>query len=84
MIDNKEPTNLSAGGAELDNEGNEQRGGTPLGQSDGGPYPNPHSNQEPGGEHEFDGGQSDKAYYGGKQLGDRKLGDQPNAPSEEI
>ena len=58
-----------------------------MGESDGGPYPNPHTGKE-GSKHGPDsfnghGGQSEQGYYGGQQLGDKVLGDQPNAPSRE-
>jgi hypothetical protein len=59
----------------------------PRGESDGGPYPNPHTGKG-GSKHGPDkfmghGGQSEQAYYGGNQLGQRLLDDQPNAPSRE-
>lgn len=52
------------------------------GESDGGPYPNPHSDKDEESKG-FHGGQSDQAYYGGSQLGERRLAEQPNAPSTE-
>jgi hypothetical protein len=52
-----------------------------AGESGGGAYPNPHSGKQDG---DWHGGQSGgSGYYGGGQLGDEKVGDQPNAPAEE-
>ena len=50
------------------------------GQSGGGAYPNPHTGKEEGG---FHGGQSGAGYFGKGQLGDKDVGDTPNAPAEE-
>jgi hypothetical protein len=52
------------------------------GDSGGGPYPNPHTGKEP----EADGfmghgGQTDMDYHGHGQLGERKVGENPNAPT---
>jgi hypothetical protein len=59
-----------------------------MGESDGGPYPNPHTgkNGSKRGPDRFNGhgGQTEQAYYGGQQLGDKVVGDQPNAPSREV
>jgi hypothetical protein len=55
--------------------------GLNAGESGGGAYPNPHSGKQDG---DWHGGQSGgSGYYGGGQLGDEKVGDQPNAPAEE-
>ncbi len=54
------------------------------GESQGGAYPNPHSDKngsKKGGK--FDGGQSERAYHGTGQLGGQKTGEQPNAGSTE-
>lgn len=49
------------------------------GESGGGAYPNPHTGKEERGEGgDFDGGQSEKSYYGGGQL------DGEEAPHEET
>jgi hypothetical protein len=60
---------------------------SPLGESDGGPYPNPHTGKggSKRGPDRFmgHGGQTEQAYYGGQQLGREQLGYQPNAPSRE-
>jgi hypothetical protein len=50
-----------------------------TGESGGGPYPNPHSGKDKSGS--FKGGQSDQAYYGGGQLGEKELSENPNATS---
>lgn len=50
------------------------------GESGGGPYPNPHDQgEEESGE--FKGGQSNQAYYGNGQLGEKDVGKSRNAPS---
>ena len=58
----------------------------PRGESGGGAYPNPHTGKDGSndGPDTFGGhgGQTQQAYHGGKQLGDEKLGDQENAPTE--
>ena len=51
-----------------------------AGQSGGGAYPNPHDGKDEGG---FRGGQSDAAYFGKGQLGDKDVGETENAPAEE-
>jgi len=58
-----------------------------AGESGGGHYPNPHDD---GDEKETDrdsslghGGQSEIAYHGTGQLGEEKLGPNPNSPAEE-
>lgn len=48
------------------------------GESQGGAYPNPHTGKEGG---HFEGGQSVQGYHGTGQLGDKKVGEQPNAGS---
>jgi hypothetical protein len=50
------------------------------GQSGGGAYPNPHTGKEGAG---FHGGQSGAGYFGKGQLGDKDVGETPNAPAEE-
>jgi hypothetical protein len=50
-----------------------------TGESGGGPYPNPHTGKKKAGG--FKGGQSDQSYYGHGQLGEKDLGENPNAPS---
>jgi hypothetical protein len=52
-----------------------------TGESGGGAYPNPHSGKEKPGN--FKGGQSDQAYYGEGQLGEKDIGENENATSEE-
>jgi hypothetical protein len=61
----------TAGRPDLDENG---------GQSGGGAYPNPHTGKEEGG---FHGGQSGAGYFGKGQLGDKDVGETPNAPAEE-
>lgn len=54
------------------------------GQSAGGDYPNPHSGKEggdAGGGYEGHGGQTEIAYHGPEQLGERTLRPNPNAPA---
>jgi hypothetical protein len=53
-----------------------------TGESGGGPYPNQRDDSYPDA-HDFKGGQSDQAYYGKGQLGDKKVDETENAPSEE-
>jgi hypothetical protein len=82
-MSDKQP--MQADGNEADG-GADVRGtdGSPMpnkgDESQGGAYPNPHTGKKPGG---FDGGQSERAYHGGGQLGDEKTGEQPNAASSE-
>jgi hypothetical protein len=53
-----------------------------AGQSGGGAYPNPHGGKKGKSDGFFGhGGQSDMAYHGSGQLGDRKTGDNANAPA---
>lgn len=52
------------------------------GESGGGPYPNPHKGKKPGKDgYMGHGGQTEQAYYGGSQLGERSVGDDENANS---
>jgi hypothetical protein len=54
------------------------------GESGGGAYPNPHKGKEPKKDGFMaSGGQTEMAYHGTGQLGERKTGDNPNAPSDE-
>jgi hypothetical protein len=54
------------------------------GESGGGAYPHPHKGKEPKKDGFMaSGGQSEMAYHGTGQLGARKTGDNPNAPSDE-
>jgi hypothetical protein len=56
-------------------------GGKPNpGESGGGPYPNPYSGKDEGG---FQGGQGRQGYFGKGQLGEKDVGETPNAVSEE-
>jgi hypothetical protein len=48
------------------------------GESQGGAYPNPHTGKKGG---HFDGGQTERAYHGTGQLGEQKVGEQPNEAS---
>jgi len=56
-------------------------GRTGGGDSGGGAYPNPHTGKEGGGKDGFfgDGGQTEKAYHGTGQLGEDKVGGNPNS-----
>ena len=59
-----------------------QSGQNLAGESAGGPYPNPHSGKDEGAKTgEFKGGQSNQAYYGKGQLGEKDVGETENAPS---
>ena len=53
------------------------------GQSAGGAYPNPHSGKDEDEMHGWEGhgGQSEMEYHGSGQLGERKVGDNANAPA---
>jgi len=57
------------------------------GESGGGPYPNPYANRggSPHAPNRFmgHGGQSEQAYYGHDQLGERVYGPTKNSPSRE-
>ena len=60
-----------------------RRSGQKLaGESAGGAYPNPHSGKDEDSESgDFKGGQSNQAYYGKGQLGEKDVGKTHNAPS---
>ena len=54
------------------------------GESSGGSYPNPHGGSgDKNKSGKFKGGQSNRAYYGSGQLGEKDVGETNNAPSEE-
>lgn len=54
------------------------------GESGGGPYPNPHSGKDADeGSGDFKGGQSNQAYYGKGQLGEKDVGKTDNSPSRQ-
>jgi hypothetical protein len=53
-----------------------------TGESGGAPDPDPHRGKETG-SGEFKGGQSNRAYYGGGQLGEKEVGENENAVSAE-
>jgi hypothetical protein len=53
-----------------------------TGESGGGAYPRPEHEASPKAG-DFKGGQSDQAYYGKGQLGDKELDGNENAPSTE-
>jgi hypothetical protein len=91
MADDKKPMPADGSGTqrnEADGNGElasrrdaDSAGGLPnTGESGGGAYPNPHSGKEAGG---FHGGQSVAGYFGKGQLGDKDVGDTPNAPADE-
>lgn len=52
-------------------------------ESQGGAYPNPHTGKKKSedGDTPKRGGQTVQAYHGTGQLGERKTGDNPNAPA---
>jgi hypothetical protein len=85
MSDDKEPMQASGQGgvgAEIAEEKDPPSAGRPdmqdnAGQSGGGAYPHGHKPER------FHGGQSDQAYYGDDQLGDKQLGENENATSED-
>ena len=56
------------------------------GESGGGAYPNPHTGKDEGGADSYmgHGGQTDMAYHGKGRLGGEKVGENPNAPTEET
>lgn len=65
-----------------------RRGGAEqTGESGGGAYPNPHTGKEPSGKGRDSfmghGGQTEQAYHGPGQLGDRPVDDTDNSPSTE-
>jgi hypothetical protein len=52
------------------------------GESGGGAYPNPHANKKPKKDGFLGtGGQSGIGYHGSGQLGEKKVGENPNAPA---
>lgn len=54
-----------------------------AGQSGGGAYPNPHSGKDGHSDgYEGHGGQSGMEYHGSGQLGEKKVGANPNAPAK--
>ena len=55
-----------------------------AGQSGGGPYPNPHRGKD-GKSDTFTGhgGQSEMEYHGAGRLGEKRVGDNANAPAAE-
>ncbi|MDB5697489.1 MAG: hypothetical protein JWN69_293 [Alphaproteobacteria bacterium] len=54
------------------------------GDSGGGAYPNPHKGKKPKKDGFMaSGGQTEMAYHGTGQLGERKTGENPNAPAKE-
>lgn len=59
----------------------EAQGRSGGGESAGGAYPNPHTGAKAKGGFMGHGGQSEMAYHGTGRLGDRKVGDNPNAPA---
>ena len=57
------------------------------GDSGGGPYPNPHTGKDGNPEKQGffgSGGQTDMSYYGTGQLGEKDLGGNANATTEET
>jgi hypothetical protein len=67
---------------ELASRRDQNSGGLPnAGESGGGAYPNPHSDEEQEGD--FHGGQSEQAYYGKGQLGEKDVGKTHNSVSED-
>ena len=71
MADDKQPMQASGEGSTPRNGPEESNGRGQGGDSGGGAYPNPHSGKDgkPGG---FDGGQSEKDYFGPGQLDGEK------------
>lgn len=85
MADEKEPMQADGRGMPPENPDQNPTAGRPdmednTGQSGGGAYPDAFVREHKGG---FHGGQSDQAYYGDDQLGDRELGENENATSED-
>jgi hypothetical protein len=91
MSDDKKPMPVDGSGSDMNRpddigevasrRDSQSADGLNAGESGGGAYPNPHSGKQDG---DWHGGQSGgSGYYGGGQLGDEKVGDQPNAPAEE-
>ena len=88
MAEDKEPMQADGSGgpgAALARENDPPSEGRPDmndngGQSEGGAYPNPHAGKD---ERQFHGGQSDAAYFGKGQLGEKDVGETDNAVTEE-
>lgn len=79
--DKPEPKSSCAGEAgdpEASEEFQGRRGG---GESAGGAYPNPHGGAKGKDGFMGHGGQSEMAYHGTGRLGERKIGDNANAPA---
>jgi hypothetical protein len=76
---------IASGNPEVLDEQSEAEGTRGSGgESGGGAYPNPHKGKEPKKDGFMaSGGQTDMGYHGTGQLGERKTGDNPNAPSDE-
>lgn len=51
-------------------------------ESQGAAYPNPHAGKDGNPEADKHGGQTKVAYHGSGQLGEQKVGDNPNAVAE--
>ena len=88
--DGKQPMQANGAGtrpAAHGDAGDVTDGDTQGGESAGGAYPNPHTGKDDGSTSPGDffghGGQTEQAYHGSGQLGDQKVGDQKNAPSQE-
>ncbi|WP_242151563.1 hypothetical protein [Sphingomonas sp. BAUL-RG-20F-R05-02] len=88
--DGKQPVQANGAGAPPNphsDAGDVTSGEMPGGESAGGAYPNPHTGKDGGGTSPGDflghGGQTKQAYHGSGQLGDQKVGDQKNAPSQD-
>lgn len=85
MADEKEPMQADGRGMPPEAPSDTPSAGRPdmkdnAGQSGGGAYPDAFPREHKSG---FHGGQSDQAYYGNEQLGDKQYGDDENATSEE-
>lgn len=91
MADDKKPMPVDGSGTDpqmTDENGElasrrdaDSAGGSPnAGESGGGAYPNPHSGKAGG---SFHGGQSVAGYFGTGQLGDKHVGEDHNAVTEE-
>lgn len=87
MADDEDPMQADGtggAGAKVANDDDPASAGRPemednAGQSGGGPYPNPHSEDDA----DFHGGQSVMGYFGKGQLGSKDVGETSNAPAEE-
>lgn len=79
-----EAGDLARGDPEARNEYQGRQSGLGGGDSGGGAYPNPHTGKPPeGGGFMGHGGQTDISYYGTGQLGEKKVGENANAPARE-